>query len=77
MEDKFKRGAIVELKSGGPRMTVRGYNTADFTREECMIDCDWFNGFEPKSQTFHEDQIDHYKESPTVFATGGGRRRDF
>jgi uncharacterized protein YodC (DUF2158 family) len=76
MEDKFKRGAVVQLKSGGPKMTVRGYNTSDFKREECMIDCDWFHGLEPKSQAFHEDQIFDYRPRASAISYGGERRRD-
>ncbi|KEY19823.1 YodC family protein [Kaistella antarctica] len=52
--EKFKSGDLVQLKSGGPTMTIRRY---DSTRHNWY--CDWFdiNG-EHKMQTFRGDQLE-------------------
>jgi uncharacterized protein YodC (DUF2158 family) len=38
--EEIKPGDIVELKSGGPNMTVRKQGTSDQT----LVQCDWFVG---------------------------------
>lgn len=54
---KLKVGDKVKLKSDGPCMTVRGYNDEEYTLQENMVDCDWFNKEELERGTFHEDQL--------------------
>jgi uncharacterized protein YodC (DUF2158 family) len=55
---KFKKGAEVILNSGSPNMTVKGYNEENYTEEENMVDCDWFDKNNThQSGTFHEDQL--------------------
>ena len=60
MENKFKIGDLVQLKSGGPIMTV----TSSPQTEEKYHTCSWFNPsvenskyFEVKFMTFPEDAL--------------------
>lgn len=43
----FQDGDVVQLKSGGPRMTVEGY-------EDGLVVCVWFEEKNRKSSTFKE-----------------------
>lgn len=55
---KYKTGDCVILNTGGPNMTVRGYNEENYTAAENMVDCDWFDkNHNKQSGTFHEDQL--------------------
>jgi len=64
MADKFKTGDVVQLKSGGPIMTVVGYHVAHFPdgtsqTSDTNVECTWFNEKnERKSSTFHEDTLE-------------------
>lgn len=49
---KFKSGEVVRLKSGGPSMTVGGYDSVG------MVICRWFDGKAPMSDTFDEDSLE-------------------
>lgn len=55
----MKVGAIVQLKSGGPKMVVNGYKHNPMTGEKEIdkIDCKWFINNELKMGTFHIDTI--------------------
>ena len=48
----FKTGDIVQLKSGGPNMTV-----SSFDSEEEEYDCCWFNGKKKESSTFKAEVL--------------------
>lgn len=53
---KFYSGDIVQLKSGGPEMTVSHYNSN--IPDDKKIICTWFDkNNELKSATFIEDQL--------------------
>ncbi len=54
---KFKTGQTVSLISGGPTMTVRGYNNSDFRLEDLMVDVDWFYDKDFRKEVFHQDQL--------------------
>jgi uncharacterized protein YodC (DUF2158 family) len=41
-EQKFPSGAVVKLKSGGPRMTVMGYDVYGYDSIEKRYLCRWF-----------------------------------
>ena len=43
----FEEGAVVKLNSGGPKMTVEGY-------EEGLVVCVWFEGTDRKRELFKE-----------------------
>jgi uncharacterized protein YodC (DUF2158 family) len=53
----FKTGDIVQLKSGGPRMTVQGYNTLAILNEGPRVECQWFAGAKLNSGFFDEDSL--------------------
>jgi uncharacterized protein YodC (DUF2158 family) len=56
--DKFKSGDAVQLKSGGPKMTVSGL--AEFRPGHYK--CKWFAGSKLSDGTFNEDEIQLYQE---------------
>ena len=49
----FQIGDVVQLKSGGPRMTVEGY-------EDDLVICVWFEKTERKSGNFREATLKNY-----------------
>jgi uncharacterized protein YodC (DUF2158 family) len=55
-EQKFKRGDVVRLKSGSPKMTVAGYDPEDGAN----VTCTWFSNKELQEQSFHQDLLDAY-----------------
>jgi len=58
INNKFKIGDKLVLISGGPEMTVGGYDTYNYGESEKMVICDWFDlKGDPKNKTFHEDQL--------------------
>lgn len=56
MEQKFKTGDLVQLKSGGPCMTVRGYEPADSNE----VVCEWFDGNVRHEKAFNQDMLNNY-----------------
>lgn len=55
MAGRFKPGDIVELKSGGPAMTVeRIHEGSDGT----IYYCSWFAGAKDNSRGFREEALD-------------------
>ncbi|MEJ5020628.1 DUF2158 domain-containing protein [Ochrobactrum vermis] len=42
MSDEIKVGSVVQLKSGGPRMTVNGIDHAMGEDDRLSAWCDWF-----------------------------------
>jgi len=51
---KFNSGDVVKLKSGSPKMTVRGYHKND----PQMLTCIWFDDNEMKAASFKEDSLE-------------------
>jgi uncharacterized protein YodC (DUF2158 family) len=47
MNDQFKAGDLVQLKSGGPQMTVKYFEPSMDSYE-----CQWFSGNDVKSDWF-------------------------
>lgn len=51
---EFKKGDVVQLTSGGPKMTIEEvgnkYNDTDYT-----VDCVWFDGAEVYRDTFRKE----------------------
>jgi len=56
-EQKFKPGDIVQLNSGGPEMTVSGYDPKD----SLNVTCAWFSGNELKERSFLQDLLSPYE----------------
>ncbi len=55
---EFKEGMVVQLKSGGPKMTVVGLSP----EYEKSIVCEWFVEKEVKSGLFHPASLDVVEE---------------
>jgi|WetSurMetagenome_2_1015567.scaffolds.fasta_scaffold953857_1 uncharacterized protein YodC (DUF2158 family) len=56
---KFKEGDVVELKSGGPPMTIDEVIVDGL--QEIMYKCQWFTAQKHlKHKTFHENQLRRY-----------------
>ena len=57
-------GAVVRLKSGGPKMTVSQYpynkGNGQPTKVPTIkrVECDWFEGSELKTASFDERELD-------------------
>ncbi len=63
MNKKFQPGDVVQLKFGGPKMTVRGYKKIQpFDGQpydsDTEVNCEWFDGDTIKYGTFHHDTIE-------------------
>lgn len=58
MSGKFNSGDFVQLKSGGPKMSV---STRNRMHPE-HYDCKWFAGSKLNQGTFAEDELQPYQE---------------
>ena len=56
--DEFKLGMNVQLKSGGPKMTVADINP----KFESSISCNWFSGSKLEYGAFHPESLIIIKE---------------
>ena len=56
-EQIFKAGEVVLLKSGGPKMTVIGYEPSD----SMDVLCTWFVDKESKEKSFPQDVLQKYE----------------
>lgn len=63
MAQKWKIGDVVQLKSGGPPMTVRGYEKGT------DVICQWIDGKKPYTERYHEDQLQTYDDNITTGPT--------
>jgi len=67
-KQRFKSGDVVELRSGGPRMTVRSYDPPD--SEE--VTCEWFDKTHNLcSKSFNQDTLQNYI-APDMSVSFGG-----
>ncbi len=57
MMAEFKKGDIVELKSGSPKMTVLNINETGWIR------CQWFSGSKLQEGVFKSPSLIHVEES--------------
>ncbi|MDM1295886.1 DUF2158 domain-containing protein [Sphingobacterium sp. N143] len=63
MSKKFSKGDVVRLKSGGPKMTIEGYEIVmgwDFTSEsDDTVVCKWFDSNEVlQVQKFNHETLE-------------------
>jgi uncharacterized protein YodC (DUF2158 family) len=56
MPNELKAGDLVELKSGGPTMTVKGRVSTTDNSSATYI-CQWFGGKKLESGQFHIDSL--------------------
>jgi uncharacterized protein YodC (DUF2158 family) len=63
---RFEIGEIVQLRSGGPRMTVHSLDS------DGEIVCQWFEGNEVHEENFPNDVLKRIEHVPD----GGSRRVD-
>ena len=58
MANQWKKGDVVQLKSGGPKMTVAQVGTYTFgvTTPEDTV-CVWFEGPKQQEHTFDEETL--------------------
>lgn len=54
---QLKEGESVWLKSGGPEMTVKGENIANYDNDVSKVVCSWFVKTEVKEHDFVEAQL--------------------
>ena len=54
MAAKFKPGDIVQLKSGGPAMTISSFGSGD------SYWCEWFKGASKERAPFNEETLQPY-----------------
>jgi len=52
MEREFKEGDIVQLKSGGPKMTIEGIGRYGMVATSDNASCVWFEGKNVKKAVF-------------------------
>jgi uncharacterized protein YodC (DUF2158 family) len=52
MEHDFKEGDVVQLKSGGPKMTIAGIGKYGMGADHDSANCVWFDGPNQKSHVF-------------------------
>jgi uncharacterized protein YodC (DUF2158 family) len=57
-EQKFKSGDQVQLKSGGPKMTIDHYTSS------AHVVCHWFAGNKLETGNFQQDALQTYAEPP-------------
>jgi uncharacterized protein YodC (DUF2158 family) len=64
MERSFRPGDLVQLVSGGPIMTVEGYQ--DGGTNDRVMKCVWFVNREAKRGTFAEPLLKRYDPNRTA-----------
>ena len=56
MADKYSKGDVVELKSGGPAMTI----VSEAEGNSMIYTCVWFKGASREQGRFPEDSLQAY-----------------
>lgn len=51
-QEEFKVGDVVQLKSGGPKMTIEDIGNYSFAGTEIKAKCVWFEGTKQKEGVF-------------------------
>ena len=62
MSNKFATGDIVQLKSGGPQMTVEEVSE-DYIAGEEFVQCQWFSGSKLQDGWFRPESLAKIEES--------------
>lgn len=61
MANKFNDGDVVQLKSGGPLMTI-----ARYSERLSAYRCQWFDKNELSTEHFPENSLELYVEPPAI-----------
>ena len=62
MEQEFRLGDTVQLKSGGPKMTIEAIGDHSFsTTPEIKANCVWFDGTKKQESLFNVAAVMHHK----------------
>ena len=64
MANEFKPGDIVQLKSGGPKMTVKWAGQGALTKEDTVA-CMWFVGSKQEEGAFPPEALELATERAT------------
>jgi uncharacterized protein YodC (DUF2158 family) len=67
MADQIKEGDVVQLKSGGPKMTV---TKVEQWNGRARAWCDWFSGDQNKSDSFHLESLKLAEQTHAGTAVG-------
>lgn len=71
MSQQWKIGDVVQLKSGGPQMTVtRVHHDGD-------VDCQWFYRTDAQSGTFPAGSVQAYQQPPVSARVVSSPRRGY
>ncbi|WP_342606519.1 YodC family protein [Pantoea agglomerans] len=62
MAVKFENGTVVQLKSGGPSMTVDSYNES-----EQKYLCEWFQEGKIQRELFREASLDKFESAFGIY----------
>jgi len=62
---KFKIGEIVQLKSGGPKMTVEGYTFREGFTQEYEVRCRWTSGPKKEAGNYPEESLRYPRKGKT------------
>lgn len=62
MQRKFQTGDKVKLISGGPAMTVLGYDPIDGLN----VTCHWFSKDNIIEKSFHQNMLESYNDLPLI-----------
>lgn len=60
---ELKKGDVVVLKSGGPKMTIEGIGNYGMTEKYGAL-CIWFDKTKKYEEVFDLDTLEPYKPSP-------------
>jgi uncharacterized protein YodC (DUF2158 family) len=59
---EFQIGDVVQLKSGGPKMTIHGPGNRNVGEHETHYLCTWFKEDEPQFQAFRKDALMKFED---------------
>ncbi len=65
MAEQYVSGDLVGLKSGGPKMTVKGNDKRSGSVKPDHYECQWFGGKKLESGFFHGDSLKRVTEEET------------
>jgi uncharacterized protein YodC (DUF2158 family) len=63
---EFKIGDVVQLKSGGPKMTITGRTTGWEKASTTDWNCTWFDNGTQKWGDFHQDTLEAVNSNTVI-----------